>query len=63
MTLQSMRCEFGLDDNSFSDQNTEHIIHAAMLGILFCFTAKTERSTLGGILMLAGMVYFYQKRK
>jgi hypothetical protein len=42
MTLQSMRCEFGLGDNSFSDQNAEHIIHAAMLGILSCFTAKQK---------------------
>lgn len=62
-TTKGFKKAFGLDDNSISDQNAEHIIHAAMIGTLSCFTAKNERSTLGGILMLAGLVYFYQKGK
>lgn len=60
-TTRGFKKSFGLDNNTITDQNAEHIIHAAMLGVVTCFSSRTEKATIGGILMLAGLIYFYQK--
>lgn len=59
-TTKGFKKAFNLDDETISDQNAEHIVHVAMIGTAACFASKNEKATIGGILMLAGLIYFYQ---
>lgn len=59
-TTKGFKKAFSLDDTNISDQNAEHIVHAAMIGTAACLTAKKETRTLGGFLLLASLVFFYQ---
>jgi len=60
-TTKGFKKVFNLDDDDISDQNAEHIVHAAMLGTAACFTSKKENTTIGGLLLLAGLVFLYHK--
>ena len=59
-TTRGFKEAFGLDDETITDENAEHIVHAAMLGTAACFASKKEAGIIGGILMLAGLIFFYQ---
>ena len=58
-TTKGFKRAFNLDE-TISDQNAEHVVHAAMLGTAACFASKNENAKIGGLLMLAGLVLFYQ---
>jgi hypothetical protein len=58
-TTKGFKNVFNLDDNDISDQNTEHVVHAAMVGTVACLSSRKEGTTLGGILLLAGLTYLY----
>lgn len=61
-TTKGFKKAFNLEDEIISDQNAEHIVHAAMIGTIACFNSKNENATIGGALMLAGLVFFYQNQ-
>lgn len=58
-TTRGFKKAFNLDDKDISDQNAEHLVHAAMLGTAACLASK--ETTLGGLLLAAGLIYFYQE--
>ena len=62
-TTKGFKKAFNMSNENISDQDAEHIIHAAMVGTAACLTSKNEKTTFGGFLMLAGLIFFYQNGK
>lgn len=64
-TTKGFKRAFNLDDSQLSDENAEHIIHAAMVGTVACFSSKEAKKngSIAGVLMLASLIFFYQKGK
>jgi len=58
-TTKGFKKTFKLDDNDISDQNAEHIVHAAMVGTATCLMSKNKNTAIGGVLLLAGLIFLY----
>ncbi len=60
-TTKGFKKSFDLSDNDISDQNAEHIVHAAMIGTVACLTSKNESQNILGLFLFAGLTYFYSE--
>ncbi|MEM6260901.1 MAG: hypothetical protein AAGI38_00225 [Bacteroidota bacterium] len=60
-TTKGFKRAFNLTDHTISDQNAEHIVHAAMLGTVVCLFSKNKGAIVIGILLLLALIFFYKR--
>lgn len=59
-TTKGFKNTLNLTDRDISDQNAEHIVHAAMIGTAAClFSESSNKRTIGAFLLL-GLFICYQ---
>ncbi len=59
-TTKGFKKAFNLDDRQISDQDAEHIVHIAMVGMATCFVSRNNNAPIAGFLLLASLFIFYQ---
>jgi hypothetical protein len=59
-TTKGFKKILNLNDKNISDQNAEHIVHAAMIGTAACLFSKSSNKKVTGSFILLGLFICYQ---